>query len=494
MERGILNVSLSDASFAMLPAHAGKPAPTLLLLAMAGADTLCTEPYCRVGRLLHAQGWNVVSLDLPCHGADRRAGEPTELAGWAARVKAGEDIVAAFQKRVNDVVGHLVTTGVTDPARIAAAGTSRGGFMAFHAAAGNPLIRAVAAFSPVTDLVALSEFAGQENNPLATRLALVNAAEALAGRAVWITIGNADERVGTDKAVTFAEALKNAALAQKLTPRVTLRVLPTPGHSSLPEWHDDAALWLANAAASVARILPGPDQPDAVPCTLYPPAPGTGKKAGLVIHLYGSNGSHTEYNLMRQPYAPLREALRANGYWLLVPDLGPRHWMNPRSAATLDAIIARLAVDGEIDPTRVHLLGTSMGAGSALIYAAQRAQAIRSLCAVFPMTDLAAWTREMPGYLEPIMRAHGLDPARAACALKALSPLTHAAELARMPIFLLHGDADGIVNVHHSRDLVAALRAAGGRAELHEVPGGGHDDGIAAGFQDRLFNFIHNAE
>jgi dienelactone hydrolase len=240
----VMKVFLLNASLAMLPPQPGGPAPTLLLFAWSGPDTLATEPYCRVGRLLHAQGWNVVSLDLPCHGDDRRAGEAEELAGWAARVKAGEDIVAAFQKRVNDVVGHLVMTGVTDPTRIAAAGTSRGGFMAFQAAAGNPLIRAVAAFSPVTDLLALSEFAGQDENPLVKRLALVNAAEALAGRAAWSTIGNADERVGTDKAVAFAEALKNAAAERAMAPRVTLRVLPTPGHASLPEWHDDAALWI----------------------------------------------------------------------------------------------------------------------------------------------------------------------------------------------------------------------------------------------------------
>ena len=121
----------SGTAFAMLPTQTGGPAPTLLLFAMAGTDTLNTEPYCRIGRLLHAQGWNVVSLDLPCHGGDQRAGEPPELPGWAARLKAGEDIVAAFQKRANDVVEHLMATGIADPARLAAAGTSRGGFMAF---------------------------------------------------------------------------------------------------------------------------------------------------------------------------------------------------------------------------------------------------------------------------------------------------------------------------------------------------------------------------
>ncbi|MEI6972578.1 MAG: prolyl oligopeptidase family serine peptidase, partial [bacterium] len=229
--------------FAMLPAHGCGPAPTLLLFASTAADTLDSEPYCLVGRRLHACGWNVVSLDLPCHGADRRPGEPPELAGWAARVGAGEDIVSAFQQRVNDVVDHLVATGVADPARIAAAGTSRGGFLAFHAAAGNPRIRAVAAFSPVTDVLALSEFAGQEGSLLARRLALANTVEALADRSAWITIGHDDARVGTDKAVAFARALSAESRRRDLADDITLHVRPTPGHSSMPEWHDEAAEW-----------------------------------------------------------------------------------------------------------------------------------------------------------------------------------------------------------------------------------------------------------
>ncbi len=236
----------AGVAFAKLSTQSGGPAPTLLLFALAGADTLSTEPYCRVGRLLHAQGWNVVSLDLPCHGADRRAGEPPELAGWAARLKAGEDIVAAFRTQVNDVLDHLIMTEVADPARLAAAGTSRGGFMAFQAAAGSPRIRAVSAFSPVTDLTALSEFSGQETNPLVQRLALVNAADQLADRAAWITIGNADARVGTDRAVAFARALATAALARGTAADVSLRVQPTPGHGGDPRWHEEAAKWHLN--------------------------------------------------------------------------------------------------------------------------------------------------------------------------------------------------------------------------------------------------------
>ncbi len=231
-------------AFARLPLAARAPAPTLLLFALAGAETLSAEPYCRVGRLLQARGWNVAALDLPCHGADRRAGEPAELEGWAARAAAGEDFVAAFCARVNAVIAHLAAAGAADPARLAAAGTSRGGFMAFQAAAGNPAIRAAAAFAPVTDLAALSEFAGQGAKPLVRRRALIRAVEQLADRAIWITIGNADKRVGTGKAVAFARALARAAVAQGRPPQVTLQVLPTPGHASRPEWHAQAADWL----------------------------------------------------------------------------------------------------------------------------------------------------------------------------------------------------------------------------------------------------------
>lgn len=240
-------------AFAMLPPQDDTPAPTLLLLASTGTHTLMTEPYCRVGRLLHAEGWNIVSLDLPCHGADRRTGEPEELAGWAARTAAGEDIVATFQARVNAVVEHLVAKGMADPARIAAAGTSRGGFMALHAAAGNPRIRAVAAFAPVTDLTALREFTGQSSSPLVRRLAVAQATETLADRTVWITIGDADTRVDTGKAVALARMLERAAGACGLPPQVALHVVPVPGHVSLAEWHVQAANWLG-------QMIPAPKE------------------------------------------------------------------------------------------------------------------------------------------------------------------------------------------------------------------------------------------
>jgi acetyl esterase/lipase len=480
----------AGTAFAMLPPQVGGPAPTLLLFAMGGWDTLTTEPYCRVGRLLYAQGWNVVSLDLPSHGADVRPGEP-EIVGWVARLKQGEDVVASFRLRVNDVIEHLITAGIADPSRIAAAGTSRGGFMAFHVAADNPRICAIAAFAPLTDLLALTEFAGQESNPLVQRLALIHTAEAVADRAAWIIIGNADTRVGTEHAIAYARAIANASQARSLGCEVTLRVESAPGHMGLSEWHDLAADWFLQTVVSTVATLPESGHPLAVPCRVFPPRETSGRKAGLVIHLYGHGGSHQFYNLMRPAYALLRRDLRKAGYWVIVPDLGPSHWMNARTVAVLDAIIADLMVRVDIDPKQVHLLGTSMGGGSALMYAYQRAKVVRSVCSIFPMTDFAAWTTETPAFLPQLLQAHNITDADPGPALRKLSPINHIADFAKTPVFLLHGEADTCVPVHHSRDFAAVLRAAGSPVVYQETYGG-HNDNEAMVWQKEIFNFITN--
>ena len=81
---------------------------------------------------------------------------------------------------------------------------------------------------PVTDLAALSEFKGKENSPMTRRLSLIEQVERLAGRNVWIVIGDQDERVGTKHAVDLAAAIESAARTRKVESRVKLHVLPEP--------------------------------------------------------------------------------------------------------------------------------------------------------------------------------------------------------------------------------------------------------------------------
>ena len=50
-----------------------------------------------------------------------------------------------------------------------------------------------------------------------------------------------------------------------------------------------------------------------------------------------------------------------------------------------------------------------------------------------------------------------------------------AEKLTRLPIWCLHGDKDELVPVAPSRDMIAAVKKAGGNPEYTEYKGVGHD-------------------
>ena len=53
-------------------------------------------------------------------------------------------------------------------------------------------------------------------------------------------------------------------------------------------------------------------------------------------------------------------------------------------------------------------------------------------------------------------------------------PLSYAENLSNLPVFCVHGSADGIVRVEHARDMVSRLRALGAEPIYHEFAGYGH--------------------
>jgi dienelactone hydrolase len=222
------------------------PAPTLFIFASDIKGTLDNLYFRQCGDALAEQGYLCVSLDLPGHGADQRDGEPGALGTWRTRSDDGEDFIVPFTARVRAVLDHLIATGASDPARIAASGTSRGGFMALQVAASDPRIRATAAFAPVTNLMALREFGGAKNTEHVATLSLLANAEKFAGRAVWVIIGDRDDRVSTDDAIAFARRATTVSLEKTDVADVTLLVIPEPkGHTTPQGAPELAAAWIA---------------------------------------------------------------------------------------------------------------------------------------------------------------------------------------------------------------------------------------------------------
>ena len=91
------------------------------------------------------------------------------------------------------------------------------------------------------------EFQGMKNPRLVERLTLERHAGDLAGRAVWLLIGDRDERVGTDQTIALARRITSAALQARRPALVELHVLPEPQGHTTPRWAwscEQAADWI----------------------------------------------------------------------------------------------------------------------------------------------------------------------------------------------------------------------------------------------------------
>jgi dienelactone hydrolase len=228
----------------LLGSKGTSPAPTLFIFAGGIEEALGVVHYNRVGKLLAREGYLCVSLDMPCHGTDSKDSDDRGLTGWRKRLEKGEKLVGRFVARAARVLDYLVKEKYTDPKQVCVCGTSRGGFMALHFAAADPRVKCVAGCAPVTNLLAVSEFDGLQNNTEIKELSLSNNADKLAGRAVWICIGNNDLRVSTEEVIAYCRKLVKVAVERNKPANVELHVMPVKGHRVHATAPEEVARWI----------------------------------------------------------------------------------------------------------------------------------------------------------------------------------------------------------------------------------------------------------
>jgi len=243
--------------FGLLGEKGESPSPTVCLFSMNISYALESDFYTKFRRPLRNSGHLFVSLDLPGHGADQKEGDRPEvpntngaksaLYGWRLRMERGDSVIPAFTAKVSSVLDYLIAENYTDPRRVVAAGSSRGAFVAAHFAAADPRVKCVVCLSPVTNLPAVYEFKGMENDPIVNSLALVNIADKLVGRPIWVSIGNNDQRVSTDEAIAFTRKLVELSTTRGKVPNVELLVYSAEGHHCTPESLAQAAKWVKSA-------------------------------------------------------------------------------------------------------------------------------------------------------------------------------------------------------------------------------------------------------
>jgi predicted peptidase len=194
---------------------------------------------------------------------------------------------------------------------------------------------------------------------------------------------------------------------------------------------------------------------------LKPEGTEPGKKYPLVVILHGAGerGSDNKKQLAwfwdaRKPRVLGRPEVAAAKAFVLVPQCpegkqwvdvpwGKGSYTSPAVSEPLKrtlALIDSLVKDLPIDPDRISIVGMSMGGFGAL--------------------DAAQRRPELFAAVVPICGAGDVAKAR---------------DIAHIPVWAFHGDQDDVVPVAGSREIVAALKKAGGTPRYSEYAGTGHN-------------------
>lgn len=198
--------------------------PTAMVLASNESDSLDglngVDP---IAPALRDLGYDVYSIDLPCHGDGISNGG---LVCWNDEITSGRiDLLAGFCETISKRIDEIGAQ------RVQYVGVSRGGYMAFECAALDPRVTDIAQIAPVVGLSHLFEFA---DNPFASSLTLDRYARNLAERNTLIRIGANDERVGTESVVSYGRLVGSE-----------IHLLNSEGHRA-PDPENIMARWLAD--------------------------------------------------------------------------------------------------------------------------------------------------------------------------------------------------------------------------------------------------------
>ncbi|GHF51340.1 polyketide synthase 12 [Amycolatopsis bartoniae] len=230
---------------------------------------------------------------------------------------------------------------------------------------------------------------------------------------------------------------------------------------------------------------------------------GPGPHPAVVVCMPGHGGvldSRGEYRHTSE-HAPLTAA----GFAVLSVDQrgAPGHGPEFRAMAQMgggdidDVVAATRYLAGlpDIDESRIHILGTSRGAYSALL-AVERAPGLwrraALLMGVYDPVGFVLADQERPDSLLP-----KTDPAEVERYFSAPErrPLAALGDVTT-PLLIVHGDADPVIPPAESEELAARMREEGLPAELVTVPGLTHDpdheDAVWAELWPRITGFLQD--
>jgi dipeptidyl aminopeptidase/acylaminoacyl peptidase len=167
----------------------------------------------------------------------------------------------------------------------------------------------------------------------------------------------------------------------------------------------------------------------------------------------------------------------SSGYGRAFEEAGHRHWGDLMQQDVEDCV-DHVVASGRADPKRVAIWGASYGGYAALMGAIRRPDYYRCAVSLAGVCDAAAILaydrRKDPDGLvyEYDVKRLG-DPKTDAALLAAESPVKHVTAI-RVPVLLMHGTKDQVVDPAQSREMAGALKQGGKTCSYVELPDAGH--------------------
>jgi predicted peptidase len=173
--------------------------------------------------------------------------------------------------------------------------------------------------------------------------------------------------------------------------------------------------------------------------------------AGGYLPTSGASGAVVGHYLGRVPAAVLLPQCRSGSYWT-----------DPLMDEMVMRALEEASADIGADAARVYLAGVSMGGYGVWHLASQHPKRFAALVSVCGGSPLRAGDR-----FKPI-----------------------AEKVGRTPAWLFHGGDDRVVPASESRQMAAALEAAGGTVRYSEYPGVGHNVWTKVAAEKRLMPWL----
>ena len=202
----------------------------------------------------------------------------------------------------------------------------------------------------------------------------------------------------------------------------------------------------------------------------------TGKNpenARLIFVFSGHSGVGKDNNLTRSDIAAqFRRKMLCAGFGFVCAVCSPDAFGDPESTEATIAASQYCRSCGLNVPEKIPLLGFSMGGLGVLMFAARYPEKVSRIVDVFGITDLEQFFRA--GYFTDFLGRLTQEERTAR------APMRRPEIYRDIPILILHGDQDNIVDISHSQQFYEALKQQRCPVQFRIIPGYGHTNDILA--------------